>query len=95
MFELCYDKSMTLTMHVNTVISRLSSAEDELRNLRAKAGILSDYDIQVRRLREDIALLTGRRDTLLRSSTTLREELPSCRPATPSKSKGDDGQLSG
>ena len=66
---------------------RLAGAEDELRGLRSKAGILSDYDVQVRRLREDIALLTGRRDTLLRSSTTLREELPSYRPSTPSKVK--------
>ncbi|KAL4230902.1 Mitochondria-eating protein [Mactra antiquata] len=77
---------------------KLSSAEEELRNLRAKAGILSDYDIQVRRLRDDIALLTGRRDTLLRSSTTLREELPSSRPSrpsTPSKFKSDESPLSG
>ena len=75
---------------------RLASAEEELRSLRAKAGILSDYDVQVRRLREDIALLTGRRDALMRSSSTLREELPSYRPATPSRvTKGDDSGLSG
>ncbi|XP_060554356.1 mitochondria-eating protein-like isoform X1 [Ruditapes philippinarum] len=74
---------------------KLATAEDELRTLRAKAGILSDYDIQVRRLREDIALLTGRRDALMRSSTTLREELPSYRPSTPSKLKSEEPLLSG
>lgn len=76
---------------------RLTAAEEELRALRAKAGILSDYDIQVRRLRDDIALLTGRRDTLLRSSTMIREELPSFRSATPSKLKpiDDPAPLSG
>ncbi|XP_052278073.1 mitochondria-eating protein-like isoform X1 [Dreissena polymorpha] len=76
---------------------KLATAEEELRSLRAKAGILSDYDTQVRRLREDIGLLTGRRDALLRSSTILREELPSHRPATPSRSsKGEESSpLSG
>ncbi|XP_053399221.1 mitochondria-eating protein-like isoform X2 [Mercenaria mercenaria] len=82
-------------MEVRELRRKLAAAEDELRNLRAKAGILSDYDIQVRRLREDIALLTGRRDALLRSSTTLREELPSYRPSTPSKFKSEDPPLSG
>lgn len=43
-------------------------AEDELRTLRSKAGLLTDYETQVRRLRDDIALLTARRDSLLRTS---------------------------
>ena len=47
---------------------RLALAEDEVRTLRSKAGLLTDYDTQVRRLRDDIALLTARRDSLLRSS---------------------------
>lgn len=48
---------------------RLALAEDEVRTLRSKAGLLTDYDTQVRRLRDDIALLTARRDSLLRTST--------------------------
>lgn len=86
---------MMIWQFMNSALFRLAAAEDELRNLRAKAGILSDYDIQVRRLREDIALLTGRRDALLRSSTTQREELPSYRPSTPSKFKSEDSPLTG
>ncbi|XP_052794771.1 mitochondria-eating protein-like isoform X2 [Mya arenaria] len=82
-------------METREMRRKLAAAEEELRGLRAKAGILSDYDTQVRRLREDIGLLTGRRDALLRSSATMREELPSYRPATPSKAKSDDPGLSG
>ncbi|XP_063414246.1 mitochondria-eating protein-like isoform X6 [Mytilus trossulus] len=48
---------------------KLALAEDEVRTLRSKAGLLTDYDTQVRRLRDDIALLTARRDSLLRTST--------------------------
>ena len=50
------------------VLFRLALAEDEVRTLRSKAGLLTDYDTQVRRLRDDIALLTARRDSLLRTS---------------------------
>lgn len=48
---------------------RLALAEDEVRALRSKAGLLTDYETQVRRLRDDIALLTARRDSLYRVSS--------------------------
>lgn len=50
---------------------RLALAEDEVRTLRSKAGLLTDYETQVRRLRDDIALLTSRRDSLYRSSSSM------------------------
>jgi hypothetical protein len=51
------------------VLFRLALAEDEVRTLRSKAGLLTDYDTQVRRLRDDIALLTARRDSLQNAQT--------------------------
>lgn len=72
------------------VFRRLAAAEDEIRNLRAKAGLLVDYETQVRRLRDDIALLTGRRDALLRASTSAKDDIPSYRVPTPSKFKAED-----
>lgn len=56
---------------------RLALAEDEVRTLRSKAGLLTDYDTQVRRLRDDIALLTARRDSLFRTSTIKDESISS------------------
>ena len=81
-YSIWSDRNICLPYFVSP---RLAAAEDELRNLRGKAGILSDYETQVRRLRDDIALLTGRRDALLRSAPSVKEELPSYRPSTPSK----------
>jgi hypothetical protein len=46
---------------------RLGELEEENKALRAKAGLLNDYQVEVRRLREDIALLSARRDQLLTS----------------------------
>ena len=43
---------------------RLSLAEDELVALRPRVGLISDYERQIRRLRDDIAVLTGHRSTL-------------------------------
>jgi hypothetical protein len=54
---------------------RLGELEEENKALRAKAGLLNDYQVEVRRLREDIALLSARRDQLLTSPR------PSPRPA--------------
>ncbi|KAK3588730.1 hypothetical protein CHS0354_019195 [Potamilus streckersoni] len=61
--------SLILEQENRDLRKKLAAAEDEVRSLRTKAGLLSDYEIQVRRLRDDIALLTGRRDALLRTST--------------------------
>lgn len=47
------------------VTSRLRVAEDELSGLRAKTGLVDTYERQIRRLREDIAVLSGRKDYLL------------------------------
>ncbi|XP_046579442.1 mitochondria-eating protein-like isoform X1 [Haliotis rubra] len=47
-------------------LKRLAAAEEECKNLRNKAGLLNDYQSEIRRLRDDIALLTARRDVLQR-----------------------------
>ncbi|XP_062580946.1 mitochondria-eating protein-like isoform X5 [Saccostrea cucullata] len=72
-------------VEVRELRRKLALAEDEVRTLRSKAGMLTDYETQIRHLRDDIALLTARRDSLYRStssfakddsilSSTLREE---------------------
>ena len=73
---LCHDASV---FHV-----RLAEVEEECQALRAKAGLLNDYQSEVRRLREDIALLTARRDRLLSSPSQ-----PSPRPSLPSSKPPD------
>ena len=37
-----------------------------MASLRSKSGLLAEYQVEVRRLRDDIALLNARRDVLLR-----------------------------
>ena len=54
---------------------RLAEAEEENKALRAKAGLLNDYQTEVRRLREDIALLTARRDLLITSPPKISPRL--------------------
>ncbi len=44
---------------------RLRLAEDELANLRSRDSLVDNYERQLRRLRDDIAVLTGRKDALL------------------------------
>ncbi|KAK3099406.1 hypothetical protein FSP39_003898 [Pinctada imbricata] len=56
-------------VEVRELRRKLALAEDEVRTLRSKAGLLTDYETQIRHLRDDIALLTARRDALLRSSS--------------------------
>ncbi|XP_021352374.1 mitochondria-eating protein-like isoform X1 [Mizuhopecten yessoensis] len=62
---------MFLETEVQELRRKLAIAEDEVRTLRSKAGLLTDYETQVRRLRDDIALLTSRRDSLYRSSSSM------------------------
>ncbi|XP_025086837.1 mitochondria-eating protein-like isoform X2 [Pomacea canaliculata] len=57
------DKMFT-ELEFNDLRRKLAEAEEENKALRAKAGLLNDYQSEVRRLREDIALLTTRRDVL-------------------------------
>nr|KAG5709303.1 hypothetical protein BaRGS_018055 [Batillaria attramentaria] len=60
------DKMFT-ELEVNELRRKLVKAEEENKALRAKAGLLNDYQTEVRRLREDIALLSARRDVLVSS----------------------------
>ncbi|KAK7500618.1 hypothetical protein BaRGS_00008193 [Batillaria attramentaria] len=60
------DKMFT-ELEVNELRRKLVEAEEENKALRAKAGLLNDYQTEVRRLREDIALLSARRDVLVSS----------------------------
>ncbi|XP_012935880.1 mitochondria-eating protein isoform X2 [Aplysia californica] len=60
------DKMFT-ELEVNDLKRKLASAEDEVRTLRTKSGLLAEYQTEVRRLRDDIALLSARRDVLLRT----------------------------
>ncbi|XP_061163934.1 mitochondria-eating protein-like isoform X2 [Saccostrea echinata] len=53
---------------------KLALAEDEVRTLRSKAGMLTDYETQIRHLRDDIALLTARRDSLYRSTSSIAKD---------------------
>ncbi|XP_023931203.1 mitochondria-eating protein isoform X1 [Lingula anatina] len=46
--------------------NKLALAEDENRNLREKSGLLDDYERQLRILREEIAILTGERNSVLK-----------------------------
>ena len=70
--------------------ARLSEAEAENKELRTKAGMLGDYQMEVKRLRDDIALLTARRDLLLIPPPRLptRSPLLSSKPAAPDESQG-------
>ncbi|XP_022324122.2 mitochondria-eating protein-like isoform X3 [Crassostrea virginica] len=53
---------------------KLALAEDEVRTLRSKAGMLTDYETQIRHLRDDIALLTARRDSLYRTTSSFAKD---------------------
>nr|XP_011417414.2 mitochondria-eating protein isoform X2 [Crassostrea gigas] len=53
---------------------KLALAEDEVRTLRSKAGMMTDYETQIRHLRDDIALLTARRDSLYRSTSSFAKD---------------------
>lgn len=55
-------------------LCRLALAEDEVRTLRSKAGMMTDYETQIRHLRDDIALLTARRDSLYRSTSSFAKD---------------------
>ncbi|XP_059169080.1 mitochondria-eating protein-like isoform X1 [Physella acuta] len=57
------DKMFT-ELEVNDLKRKLAAAEEENRLLRSKSGLLADYQTEVRRLRDDIALLSARRDVL-------------------------------
>ena len=51
-------------VRIADVVGRLNVAQDELAALRPRVGLVSDYERQIRRLRDDIAVLTGRRSAL-------------------------------
>uniref|UniRef100_A0A2C9KLZ8 Mitochondria-eating protein n=1 Tax=Biomphalaria glabrata TaxID=6526 RepID=A0A2C9KLZ8_BIOGL len=60
------DKMFT-ELEVNDLKRKLAAAEEENRLLRSKSGLLAEYQTEIRRLRDDIALLTARRDVLIKS----------------------------
>ena len=43
---------------------RLRIAEDELISLRAKVGLIDDYERQIRRLKDEVFILTGHKERL-------------------------------
>ena len=45
--------------------SRLRITEEELASARSRATMTDTYERQARRLREEIALLTGRKEALI------------------------------
>ncbi|KAK3762573.1 hypothetical protein RRG08_020652 [Elysia crispata] len=59
------DKMFT-EMEVNDLKRKLATSEEEIRTLRSKSGLLADYQTEARRLRDDIALLSARRDVLIK-----------------------------
>ncbi|XP_061163933.1 mitochondria-eating protein-like isoform X1 [Saccostrea echinata] len=61
-------------VEVRELRRKLALAEDEVRTLRSKAGMLTDYETQIRHLRDDIALLTARRDSLYRSTSSIAKD---------------------
>ncbi|KAL8574623.1 hypothetical protein ACOMHN_055688 [Nucella lapillus] len=68
---------MFTEFEVKELKRKLTELEEENKALRAKAGLLNDYQTEVRRLREDIALLTARRDRLQSSTPQASPRLPS------------------
>nr|XP_011417415.2 mitochondria-eating protein isoform X1 [Crassostrea gigas] len=61
-------------VEVRELRRKLALAEDEVRTLRSKAGMMTDYETQIRHLRDDIALLTARRDSLYRSTSSFAKD---------------------
>ncbi|XP_078323943.1 mitochondria-eating protein-like isoform X2 [Crassostrea virginica] len=61
-------------VEVRELRRKLALAEDEVRTLRSKAGMLTDYETQIRHLRDDIALLTARRDSLYRTTSSFAKD---------------------
>ncbi|CAL1539089.1 unnamed protein product [Lymnaea stagnalis] len=57
------DKMFT-ELEVNELKRKLAAAEEENRLLRSKSGLLAEYQTEIRRLRDDIALLSARREVL-------------------------------
>ncbi len=45
--------------------NRLRLAEDEISTLGQRASLVDNYEGQVRRLRDDVAILTARRQAIL------------------------------
>ncbi|BFZ15327.1 hypothetical protein BsWGS_18366 [Bradybaena similaris] len=58
---------MFTELEVNDLKRKLAAAEEEVRLLRSKSGLLADYQTEIRRLRDDIALLSARRDVLTKA----------------------------
>ena len=49
-------------------VFRLATAEEEVRNLRRRMGMVEDYERQILTLKEELAILTGRRNILTKAS---------------------------
>ncbi|XP_070197316.1 mitochondria-eating protein-like isoform X2 [Littorina saxatilis] len=65
------DKMFT-ELEVKDLKRKLAEFEEENKALHSKAGLLNDYQSEVRRLRDDIGLLTTRRDRLVTSPPPLK-----------------------
>ncbi len=47
------------------MLNRLRVAEDDVIGLRSRASMVDNYERQVRHLRDDVAILSGRKEVLL------------------------------
>ena len=61
LFQSNFETKM-ITFFIVFNLNRLLLAENELAVLRPRVGLIEDYERQIRNLRDDITILTGRRD---------------------------------
>ncbi|XP_076468507.1 mitochondria-eating protein-like isoform X2 [Babylonia areolata] len=84
------DKMFT-DLEVKELRRKLAAMEEENKDLRSKAGLLNDYQTEVKRLRDDIALLAARRDLLLIPPPKISSYKPSSLSSNPPGPKDSEG----
>lgn len=50
--------------YMSLFFSRLADAQDEIHKLRSKAGLIDDYERQVRNLRDELSLASTKKSYL-------------------------------
>lgn len=50
--------------YMSLFFSRLADAQDEIHKLRSKAGLVDDYERQVRNLRDELSLASTKKSYL-------------------------------
>ncbi|XP_076468508.1 mitochondria-eating protein-like isoform X3 [Babylonia areolata] len=86
------DKMFT-DLEVKELRRKLAAMEEENKDLRSKAGLLNDYQTEVKRLRDDIALLAARRDLLLIPPPKISSYKPSSLSSNPPGPKDSEGDF--